>query len=307
MPHEYKQSSIFPPPRQAPRNRYAPDPSDPPPSLSKGTYPRVLSTAIIYENMTILKMGLHSRPLKRRGGGIRKAITVWSARSRLRLMKTLARVTWTSLPPPVWVTLTYHCPAGDWPPHAYVDLHQWLTAVQRLYGEVNYIWRYERQQRGAPHFHVILWPPSRSQRFQGAAYRIQLAHLWHTLADPHSRAHALYGAHIEPLKSYRQASRYVAKYVSKESRENPADAGKRRWGRSHRLPLTPSIDYECSPEVVLRLRRLLRRFVHATARDRARAVRYVMGHATIEIFVGAVTAQRMLFHVMDFDPSNKGP
>lgn len=92
----------------------------------------------------------------------------WSARSRARMVATMAEL---DLAPLLWaegepamITLTY---PGDWEtvapngPTVKAHLRTFFERYKRAWGE-NWrgVWKMEFQRRGAPHFHLLMVPPS---------------------------------------------------------------------------------------------------------------------------------------------------
>lgn len=267
--------------------------------LAVPTYQGSLSGGDIYDNLLTLHIADPPGRPNPRGGGLRGSITTWTSASRLRWMRTLSRVQWSAMPHPLWITLTYHRPDGSWPDDPYPDLHAWLHEIQARYGHMHYVWRLAWQDRGAPHFHIILWPPSPTSYYTNVHYQHSLALLWHDRVDPTSQSHRTYGTKIEPLESYRHAARYISRYVAKEDPRESPHPGVRRWGRSAGLPIATRTSITMSIRTAQLVRRIVRRYVRSTARDRKRADRYLMGHTHIAVFMPADVAARIILHVLD--------
>lgn len=86
-------------------------------------------------------------------GSTRGDVTVFSKRSRHRILKMFSKLSWKGRKA-IFVTLTY--------PEAYPDPHTakrhlraFLKRVYRLVGKRANVWRLEFQERGAPHFHIL--------------------------------------------------------------------------------------------------------------------------------------------------------
>lgn len=223
----------------------------------------------VYENV------LHLRPTIKRDRPCRVvdwqrgAVNGFSRASRSRLGRLLAQVQWSALPPASFVTLTWHHLSDDWLAH-FRTLLQWL----RRRG-VRYVWRLElqrpgarylRRERGVPHFHLILWAPD------GTLDLDSLCERWHEIADPRSLAHAKHGAKAERLDSYRQASQYLRKYMSKCDdaawiATTPL-SGRRTWGVSRDLPTAPLHDLYVDDRGLVLLRRVAKRLLRSRRRSR---------------------------------------
>lgn len=112
----------------------------------------------------------------------------------------------------VFLTLTY----GQEFPHPRVakrHLDNFLKRIKRTYENVSGFWRLEFQERGAPHFHLLLFGlPFVSyswfaETWGGVVGRVFWDHSQDTPRVPFTR--------MEALQSHSHASRYIAKYVAK--------------------------------------------------------------------------------------------
>lgn len=117
------------------------------------------------------------------GTGQRDKITGWSRKSRARMVATMAELDLAPLllqdGQPAMVTLTY---PGDWetvaPDGPVVKAHlvQFFKRFERAWGTAwSGIWKLEFQRRGAPHFHLLMVPPSGVARgSEYAAHQLKL-------------------------------------------------------------------------------------------------------------------------------------
>lgn len=100
-------------------------------------------------------------------GAGRGRILGWSAKSRARMVKTLAAVDFGPLIAagvPAMVTLTL---PGDWETVAPTAkawqkiVQRFLSRYRRAWGhKIRGVWKREYQRRGAPHLHVLMVPPA---------------------------------------------------------------------------------------------------------------------------------------------------
>jgi len=90
------------------------------------------------------------------GGGDRGCVHGFSVGSRRRLRRKLLEIDW-SVVECSWLTVTYHLRWGDWRDWKR-DLQAFAKRLMRRWGNglLGWVWRLEFQERGAPHFHVIL-------------------------------------------------------------------------------------------------------------------------------------------------------
>lgn len=202
-----------------------------------------------------------ARTLPRRG-----QVFSFSYRSRYRLLCRLASVRADQVSTPVFITLTYHDVYPSEPEHVTDHVEAWLKALERRYSVVHYIRRVELQRRGAPHHHVILWLRAGDERLSERSEQIAIRTEWTRIVAPGDRHHFRHGTRIDILKSYRQASGYVAKYAAKLERPGDVEYRGRRWASDRSLPIDPiTVDPLRFGEVVC-LKRLVRRMLRARFR-----------------------------------------
>lgn len=137
------------------------------------------------------------------GGGTRGSVTTFSAHSRRRMLRKLARIAPKRV---VFVTLTYPERYPD-PAQAKNHLRAFFERIRRRFPQSSGIWRMEFQERGAPHFHILFCelpfiPFSELRRWW--------SEIIHDFVDGH-----LPRVRIEKIKSRRGAFYYCAKYCAK--------------------------------------------------------------------------------------------
>lgn len=86
-------------------------------------------------------------------GGRRSGISTFSKASRRRLLQMIARLNKTRT---TFITLTYP-EEFPLPSAAKEHLRAFLERIRRRCGWVAGIWRMELQERGAPHFHLLMF------------------------------------------------------------------------------------------------------------------------------------------------------
>ena len=169
----------------------------------------------------------------------RRCITSWSARSRSRMIRTLAEVDWTPLFAdgriPAMVTLTL---PGDWltvcpdGPVFKKQVARLRKRYHRAWGEpLAGAWKLEFQRRGAPHLHIFATPPhglagatrpatQRPGVGDGLAFRQWLSLNWADIVahpDPEQyRRHLAAGTGVDYAEGLRAADpRRLAVYFAK--------------------------------------------------------------------------------------------
>jgi len=102
---------------------------------------------------------------------------------------------------------------------------------------VEFIWRFDFQKRGAPHYHLIIFPSAGDHYQNKTMYKITISKIWHMIADPQSRKHKEYGCDVVEIRSYREACSYLSKYIAKAANEFSDQAEGKYWGNSRNLPV----------------------------------------------------------------------
>jgi len=149
------------------------------------------------------------------GGGKRSAISGFSRNSRRRLMYKIAGIR-RDAKLPCFVTLTY---PNEFPTVARAkrDLKVFLQRLKYKFPEASGIWKLEPQERGAPHYHCLIW---------GVAEGILLdwvAFTWYEMSGQQDRNHLLFHLGLLPgskpcvsqVRSWRGVWAYASKYLGK--------------------------------------------------------------------------------------------
>lgn len=147
-------------------------------------------------------------------------IQVFSDDSRRRLRERIHAMRRDA--PALFITLTYH-ERDPHPREAKKDLDRWWKKMKRIFPRISAIWKMEPQERGVPHFHLIVY---------GIDYidAQWLSATWHGATVEASDAHAKAGVDVEEcLNEDGKIQSYLAKYFAETYRdvwENPG----RWWG-----------------------------------------------------------------------------
>jgi hypothetical protein len=212
--------------------------------------------------------GLHPQSRANAGGGVRGAVTGFSAASRRRLLRKLAAVNkLAARRTPLFLTLTY---PGEWNADPAVwkrNLRALLKRITARYGPHAVLWRMEFQKRGAPHFHLLVWD---LQDFSG--FPAWLSHAWYEVVGSGDERHLRAGTGVEKARTWAGASAYLSKYVAKLDPNEPAppEHAGRVWGVEHRelLPTEP-LSWVVTIKEALAFRRVLKRVSRARQPRRA--------------------------------------
>lgn len=198
-------------------------------------------------------------------GGIRGQVKGFSDASRRRLMQTIGGIR-RDAELPLFITLTYpeHFPT---PEQAKKHLNTFFKRLDRVFPARGSIWKLEPQERGAPHFHILMWGLSVADLFDfvpTAWYEIagggDEKHLsWHCGLLGNGNRHC-----VQQVQSWRGVWSYAAKYLGKTF-EVSGWSGiwtGRYWGIRHRsfIPFGELVQEEVTEKKALEIMRYQKRF-----------------------------------------------
>src|ERR671912_738380 len=171
-------------------------------------------------------------PPMRRGGGIRVRVRGFSRESRTNLLRRLASINRGAFKAfkgrMIFVTLTY---PGEYPQDPVVckrHLKALRKRLQREYGTFAAFWRMGIQQRGAWHFHLLLFVGS-SFGSIGELRRF-ISSSWYEVIGKVSEGHLRTGTRVEAVKRWNQATSYVERYMAKPEEFPEGLETGRIWG-----------------------------------------------------------------------------
>ena len=164
---------------------------------------------------------------------VRGKVRGMSRRSRSRLMRRLAEVDRAS-PWPLFVTLTYPAEYPD-PERAKRDLRAWLKRLRRAFPEAGWFWRMEFQERGAPHFHLLIWGVPWLPYFW-------VSRTWYEVVGSGDERHLRAGTRVEKVWSWGGVVVYCSKYIAKVDENVPDGWTGRVWGYGGRVPFASVVE-----------------------------------------------------------------
>lgn len=168
---------------------------------------------------------------------VRGAVLTYSARSSRRAFKTFASIDRRAVTAaPLFMTLTYPSDYPGDPKILKAHLFAFWKRLTRKYPWVSAFWRVELQQRGAPHYHLLIFGLS-FLRWQWVAQN------WAEVVGSGSSDHLNAGTEIRASLSWNTAGRYVAKYIAKVDEDAPAVNVGRHWGILGRRNFPQDIAY----------------------------------------------------------------
>jgi hypothetical protein len=168
----------------------------------------------------------------RRGGGIRDRVKGFSRASRRNLLLRLASINRRAFRAfkgkMIFVTLTYPKQYPEDPELCKRHLKALRKRLQREYGSFAGFWRLGIQNRGAWHFHLLLFmgpsfgPIDELRRFISAS--------WHEVTGKVSEGHLRAGTRVVAVQRWREATSYVERYMAKPEEFPEGLETGRIWG-----------------------------------------------------------------------------
>jgi hypothetical protein len=172
------------------------------------------------------------RPSKRLGGGTRDKVRGFSRASRRNLLRRLASINRRGFRAfkgrMIFVTLTYPGEYPQNPARCKGHLKALHKRLQRMYGPFAAFWRMGMQQRGALHFHLLLFVES-SVGSVGELRRF-ISSSWYEVTGKVSEGHLRAGTRVEAVKKWKQATSYVERYMAKPEEFPEGLQTGRIWG-----------------------------------------------------------------------------
>lgn len=164
-------------------------------------------------NASILKVS-KAEPTIQTGGGLRGVVKGFSRGSRRRLMSKIASVR-RDAKLPCFVTLTYPKSFPE-PKQSKKHLKEFIRRAKRSFPGTGIIWKLEPQQRGAPHYHLLVWGSSQKE------LRAWVPNAWHDIAGGGDNYHLLWhegklkNKHcVNAVYSFKGVWSYASKYLGK--------------------------------------------------------------------------------------------
>jgi hypothetical protein len=175
---------------------------------------------------------LRSSLTTRHGGGIRGRIKGFSGLSRRNLLRRFASINSTAFNAfkgrLVSITLTYPSEYPEDPEVCKGHLKAFRKRLQRKYGRFAAFWRMGIQERGAFHFHLLLFVPLSFGSVKEA--RRFVSSSWYKVCGEISEGHLRAGTRVEEVRSWKKATSYAEKYLAnKEEFPEGSETG-RIWG-----------------------------------------------------------------------------
>ena len=149
------------------------------------------------------------------GGGVRGSIQGFSSDSRRRLMCVIASIR-RDVELPSFVTLTYPNKFPS-PAESKRHLKMFIQRLKRAFPSASAIWKLEPQERGAPHYHLLVWGVSHHDLFSF------VVNAWYEIAGNGDQNHLFFHLGllkdskpcVSQVRSWRGVWSYASKYLGK--------------------------------------------------------------------------------------------
>lgn len=202
-------------------------------------------------------------PLRRKGD-----IRSFSKNSRHRMMKKMNRVDFSKDKISYFITLTYPDPYPTDGEIYKSDLDLFFKRLKREFGDLSYMWKLEVQfKRGAPHFHLILFF---KKRFNIQYVKEWISLNWFEVAqrdrETKNEDHLKVGTNVKIVKTLRQLTNYVTKYITKKEQDDKLANQGRYWGCSRNWDDVKLEHHELTGQQLIIFRRLLKGYLRKTNR-----------------------------------------
>jgi hypothetical protein len=157
------------------------------------------------------------RPPMRRAGGIRDRVRGFSRASRRNLLRRLASINRSAFRAfrgrIIFVTLPYPDEYPEDPELCKRHLKAFRKRLQREYKSFAALWRLGIQQRGAWHFHLLLFVEPAFGPIGELRHFISSS--WYEVTGKVSEGHLRAGTLVETIRKWKQATSYVERYMAK--------------------------------------------------------------------------------------------
>jgi hypothetical protein len=241
-------------------------------------------STLSFENLkTSNRLSPPSPPL-RHGRGIRDRVRGYSRASRRNLLRRLASINRGAFKAfkgrMIFVTLTYPKQYPEDPELCKRHLKAFRKRLQREYKSFAAFWRMGIQQRGAWHFHLLLFVgPSIGSIGE---LRRFISSSWYEVTGKVSEGHLRAGTRVEAVKRWKQATSYVERYMAKPEEFRPGLETGRIWGiwNEEFLPVRWETT-QVSLRDAFRIRRIYRKLARRKGSGSVRRITVFVRHENV--------------------------
>jgi len=166
---------------------------------------------------------------------IENDIKSFSQKSRRHLFDIFNKINYSSYGVPLFLSLTWHYDSPTTRHSIKLFLKLFRQRLEKIFPPFHYVWKFEYQKRGTPHFHIMLLPLTHSDIFYSDEKEKEIKKHWNELKVCKCIHCKTYSAHVVKVSTYQMALSYIAKEIAKvEENYLEHDLG-RIWGTSQKL------------------------------------------------------------------------
>jgi hypothetical protein len=162
----------------------------------------------------------------------------FSQKSRQRLFQKFNKIRYSDYGIPLFLSLTWHYDSPDNKKSIKLFLRNFLKRIFRELPKFHYIWKFEYQQRGTPHFHIILFPLDKKNIWNVEEVKKIVRKHWLQLKQCNCSACKQYSTHVVNCETIKKSLSYIAKEIAKVQDTYEAHDLGRIWGCSTNLKTT---------------------------------------------------------------------
>src|SRR5919107_3459726 len=225
-----------------------------------------------------------SRVVTTHGVSARAKIRGFSRKSRRNLLRRIASINRTAFRAYrgriMSATLTYPSEYPKDPMLCKRHLEALRKRLTRRFGPFSGFWRMGIQERGAWHFHLLLFvPPSFGSLKE---LRNFIAYSWYEVCGEVSEGHLQAGTHVQEIRSWSRATSYMEKYVAKPEQFPEGVETGRVWGvwSEEMLPVRWEIT-KVTLKDAYKIRRIYRRLAKMRGRGHLHRLTVFVRHENV--------------------------
>ena len=173
-------------------------------------------------------------------------IKSFSQKSRMKLFTIFNQLNYSSYGVPLFLSATWHYDSPDTMKSIKLFLKKFRQMLDRILPPFHYIWKLEYQDRGVPHFHILIFPLNKTQKFYSKETEIMIKSKWIQLKQCKCKHCHSYSIKVIQCQTKLMSVAYISKEIAKvEDRYETHDLG-RIWGSSTGLRINKTDSIICS-------------------------------------------------------------
>lgn len=218
----------------------------------------------------------------------------FSQNSRRRFVKQLAHINLNFYASPLFLTLTYRNTLPKDSNELRTQLNLFLTKLRRMNTKFHYVWRLEFQKRGAPHFHLILFPFQNVRKQDVCKYENDIRLAWRSTLKSWDSSMQKYSVRLDKLEGRRNVFSYISKYATKPDETESSTYFGRRFGFSSDINLNPLTSAKLSDRDFYLFRKIIYNFMKKRNGLSEQFEKYLLFDPSIEVLVSVEEIEEVL-------------